>query len=252
MLKFFKIVRQNLLSESKTGKYVKYAFGEIILVVIGILIALSINNWNTYRLDRMVETDYLQRISNDLTIDTLNFSWTIESLKDKGEALETLLNLLKNQQIARIDSTMLLSHIGIGRHLSIAHPGVANGTFQELVNTGSMRHVTNTLLRSAINNYYLNAEHQNDRIVKKRTQSNYSTIVNSRIPGIRRIGDETDYQDDLISYRYILDMTKEAEFKTAVIAEYNSALFMLRIQEAGLIASKELLDLIMEELNDPN
>ena len=46
MIKFFRKIRQNLLSEGKTGKYLKYAIGEIILVVIGILIALSINNWN--------------------------------------------------------------------------------------------------------------------------------------------------------------------------------------------------------------
>ena len=46
MIKFFRLIRQNLLSEGKIGKYLTYALGEIFLVVIGILIALSINNWN--------------------------------------------------------------------------------------------------------------------------------------------------------------------------------------------------------------
>jgi hypothetical protein len=49
MIKFFRKIRQNLLSEGKTGKYMKYAIGEIVLVVLGILIALSINNWNDHR-----------------------------------------------------------------------------------------------------------------------------------------------------------------------------------------------------------
>ena len=49
MIKFFRKIRQNLLMENKTGKYLKYAIGEIVLVVIGILIALSINNWNENR-----------------------------------------------------------------------------------------------------------------------------------------------------------------------------------------------------------
>lgn len=46
MIKFFRKIRQNLIAEGKTTKYFKYAIGEIILVVIGILIALQINNWN--------------------------------------------------------------------------------------------------------------------------------------------------------------------------------------------------------------
>jgi len=46
MIKFFRKIRQNLLLENKTAMYFKYAIGEIILVVIGILIALRINNWN--------------------------------------------------------------------------------------------------------------------------------------------------------------------------------------------------------------
>ena len=46
MIKFFRKIRQNLLSEGKSRKYFKYAIGEIVLVVIGILIALQINNWN--------------------------------------------------------------------------------------------------------------------------------------------------------------------------------------------------------------
>jgi hypothetical protein len=49
MIKFFRKIRQNLLSEGKTGKYLKYALGEILLVVIGIVIALQIGDWNENR-----------------------------------------------------------------------------------------------------------------------------------------------------------------------------------------------------------
>lgn len=51
MINFFKKIRQDLLMENKTGKYLKYAIGEILLVVIGILIALQANNWNEDRKD---------------------------------------------------------------------------------------------------------------------------------------------------------------------------------------------------------
>jgi len=46
MIKFFRNIRKKILEQGKTTNYLKYAFGEIVLVVIGILIALQINNWN--------------------------------------------------------------------------------------------------------------------------------------------------------------------------------------------------------------
>ena len=69
MLKFFRKIRQNLLMENKTGKYFKYAIGEIVLVVIGILIALSINNWNENRKDNSTGKQYLRSIKEDLKKD---------------------------------------------------------------------------------------------------------------------------------------------------------------------------------------
>ena len=61
MIKFFRHIRQNLLMENKTGKYFKYAIGEIVLVVIGILIALSINNWNESRKNKILEVSIFDK-----------------------------------------------------------------------------------------------------------------------------------------------------------------------------------------------
>ena len=69
MIKFFRKIRQNLLSEGKTGKYFKYAIGEIILVVFGILIALSINNWNENRKTNLLEMEILKEVSDNLNED---------------------------------------------------------------------------------------------------------------------------------------------------------------------------------------
>ncbi|WP_411895926.1 DUF6090 family protein [Winogradskyella sp. A2] len=66
MIKFFRKIRQNLLSEGKTGKYLKYAIGEIILVMIGILLALQVNNWNENRKLADSEKLLLKELLNDL------------------------------------------------------------------------------------------------------------------------------------------------------------------------------------------
>ncbi|KPM32931.1 Hypothetical protein I595_1358 [Croceitalea dokdonensis DOKDO 023] len=62
MIKFFRKIRQKLLSENKFKKYLIYAIGEIILVVIGILIALSINNWNQKRIQKLEEQTIVKNI----------------------------------------------------------------------------------------------------------------------------------------------------------------------------------------------
>ncbi len=67
MIKIFRKIRQNQIMENKTGKYFKYAIGEIILVVIGILIALQINNWNGKRSLRTQEVNILKSLKADLT-----------------------------------------------------------------------------------------------------------------------------------------------------------------------------------------
>jgi hypothetical protein len=68
MIKFFRKIRQTLLSQGKTGKYLKYAIGEIFLVVIGILIALQINNWNKEFQNSKLEKLTLQNLKADLVL----------------------------------------------------------------------------------------------------------------------------------------------------------------------------------------
>lgn len=78
MIKFFRRIRQNLLMENKTSKYFKYAIGEIILVIIGILIAIQINNWNENRLNNKKLKSYIAEIVKDLKSD-------IESIREQQD-----------------------------------------------------------------------------------------------------------------------------------------------------------------------
>ena len=72
MIKFFRKIRQNLLSEGKTGKYFKYAIGEIVLVVIGILIALQINTWYDHRVQNSeissIYISVMEELENDVQL----------------------------------------------------------------------------------------------------------------------------------------------------------------------------------------
>ncbi len=90
MIKFFRKIRYDLMEKNKTGKYFKYAIGEIVLVVIGILIALSINNWNENRKNSVEEKAILESL-----LENLNLSKIQSELLISGE------NLLK-QDLIRI------------------------------------------------------------------------------------------------------------------------------------------------------
>ena len=96
MIKFFRKIRQKLLSENKFSKYLIYAIGEILLVVIGILIALQINNWNEHRKESNLELEMLNGLSIDLANNKVKISSMIsrDSLIIAGN--QHLLTLLKD------------------------------------------------------------------------------------------------------------------------------------------------------------
>ena len=65
MIKFFRNIRKKLLAEGETGNYIKYAIGEIVLVMIGILLALQVNSWNQSRLERIDEKNILAKLHDE-------------------------------------------------------------------------------------------------------------------------------------------------------------------------------------------
>ena len=88
MIKIFRKIRQNLLSQGKTGKYFKYAIGEIVLVVIGILIALSINNWNQSKQNQSQLKASLEFVKQNLNEDIKNLNMQIEYNESIQKAID--------------------------------------------------------------------------------------------------------------------------------------------------------------------
>lgn len=86
MLRFFRTIRKSLMEQNKTRTYLLYAVGEIFLVVIGILIALQVSNWNQERIERNQLTIYYERIHEEL-------SDQVSYLKDRRTSVEGLIDL---------------------------------------------------------------------------------------------------------------------------------------------------------------
>ena len=149
MIKFFRHIRQNLIMENKTSKYFKYAIGEIVLVVIGILIALSINNWNEERKQRQQETTYYCKISEDLKADIDNIDISVSSIDKRQRDAKTLLtNLLKIQD----DKTVLLrDYISALRSIRFVPIKAA---INDITSSGKLENLKNEDLKNEILNFY--------------------------------------------------------------------------------------------------
>ena len=91
-MKFFRKIRENLLSENKFSKYLIYAIGEILLVIIGILFAIQINNKNTERIEREIFESNLQYVLEDIKKDKAD----LLEIKERREIVENQIQLILN------------------------------------------------------------------------------------------------------------------------------------------------------------
>jgi len=96
VIKFFRNIRKQLLGEGNTSKYFKYAIGEILLVVIGILIALQINTWNEQRNAKIYEKKMLIEIVDDLKLDSTMIQAQRRRIKNFKNGIDSILALDKD------------------------------------------------------------------------------------------------------------------------------------------------------------
>jgi hypothetical protein len=149
MIKFFRKIRQKLLSENKFSKYLIYATGEIVLVVIGILIALQINNWNEDQKSAQQEKTYYCKIAEDLQVDVQNIDSSLVTLDKRLENTEQFLkNLLKTPN----DKQVILKYfIPTFRHYRFipTKPAIV-----DITSSGKLETLRNQALKNRILSHY--------------------------------------------------------------------------------------------------
>ncbi|MDO1501172.1 DUF6090 family protein [Winogradskyella maritima] len=246
MIKFFRQIRYNLMEKNKTSRYLKYAIGEIILVVIGILIALQINNWN----EKSKQDSEAQRMLKDLRKDVINDTIQLRDIYDKTIKRDSNL-------IAIIDLVAPESGHDKQKFINLCIRNISfdnvfevnSGTFDEAVSVGSLKYVPNDSLRQAIFNYYrttkqplndkLNIEQSNKALPiffeKFMTTKDIMNLFGSesRLP-------ELD----------IGALGKDPEFMRLITLKLASQSEQRKSWNNYLSLGKELLDAIEKEIND--
>lgn len=186
MLRFFRRIRRKLLDQGSFRKYLVYAIGEIFLVMIGILLALQVNNWNTERGNRELEKYYLDRIIQDLTADSVLLERLLYANNRSLVLMEAVLTTMGNGPIhMRKDTIVMEAHamfpdieslliasypfrrfqadsleqsfteqLDVLKRIRFFYP--TESTFQELLSNGKLEVVKDRKLRAAIMGHYTN------------------------------------------------------------------------------------------------
>lgn len=151
MLKFFRSIRKTLLNEGKTSKYFKYAIGEIFLVVIGILIALQINNWNTRRQSDQKEQKILKILKSEFLYNKHELNRNIEKATTLMQNADSLL-LYFDTSKERIDAGKLRRLTGSLGAYSTFDP--SNGALTNLISSGELNLIKNDSLRITLSKWF--------------------------------------------------------------------------------------------------
>lgn len=148
MLHFFRILRRRLLTSNKFSKYLLYAVGEIILVVIGILIALQIDNWNEERKQRETEIHYLNNLKTDLQLNIAELDDYIAYRSSEVEAATRVLEHFEGKPLINlVDFTYDIVNVYGWQRFN-----QQDNTFQELVNSGNLALISNDSIKNGLLN----------------------------------------------------------------------------------------------------
>lgn len=156
MISFFRKIRQKLLTQNRVTQYLIYALGEITLVMIGILLALQVNNWNEGRKELKEEEKILMNLNAEFKVNLDQLNSNLAQTDTARFASKKLLNLMSNT------NTRNYSSKGIDTLLrkSITNPAwfPSSLSLADLINSGKITKLNNTSLRQLINSYNNNLD----------------------------------------------------------------------------------------------
>ncbi|MBC3760026.1 hypothetical protein H7U19_16570 [Hyunsoonleella sp. SJ7] len=255
MIKFFRKIRQKMLTENRFGKYLIYAIGEIILVVIGILIALQINNRNELIKTNSKQKTYLSLIKNEME-NNLN------SLKEERIILskvilnqQIVLELMQNEFSRDTISENQLSKILVNAISNDISVNYENGVLTELIVSGNLKDIKNDSIRSKLSSWeskIYKIREQENSLSTYWDKSNDFFELNGKF---RTLFDQTTYSDYVEIERLPVNESNKkvlnsTEFENILLIKLASSMHL----EKGVYPKYkselvELIDLIDKEIN---
>ena len=151
MIKLFRKIRQKLLSENKFSKYLIYAIGEIILVMIGILLALQVNNWNENRKINKQELQLIESLQKEFTYNKSELDRSIKKAQIIQKRCETILKNTGNHEmnLSKLESDSLVNW-GLANIITY---DPSNGIISDIISSGKIQIIKNEKLKNFLSNW---------------------------------------------------------------------------------------------------
>lgn len=175
MIKFFRHIRKSLIMENKASKYFKYAIGEIILVVIGILIALQINNWNENRKNQIKEAKFIESFKNDLLVNKTELNRVIEKSEITSKISDSILKLQRGE-LDDFNIEVFVSCVMNATGFTVYK--TQEGTIKDIMGSGQLDVIQNDSIRLAIGSWEANLKdlREWEKLEKTATDSYYKYL----------------------------------------------------------------------------
>ncbi len=206
MLIFFRRLRQGILDSGATKKYLLYAVGEILLVMIGILLALQVNRWNQHRVENKLERTYLESFLSDLHTDSICIERNrFILIEEKKPGLEIIDRLLGRDPSCCEESIRTAIEYSAYLGWAIVNER-SKATFDDIISSGNLRLITNSHLRAAILGYYSFWDHAYER--QDQRKSNYANLT-YKLFGDEEGDDAEWFHRTLNNNQDLLEFTRE-------------------------------------------
>jgi Family of unknown function (DUF6090) len=253
MIKFFRNIRQTMIKENKVSKYLLYAIGEIVLVVIGILIALQINNSNEARKTRATELNFLNNIKEDLQLNLTALDEFIQTRNVAITSCEIVLDYFEAKKELDLDDFNYHS-----LNVMIWFPFHQNdNTYQELLNSGQLSIISNKAIKDRLQN--MQTSYKTIAFVENEMQQDFENYMYDPYFKTADLNINFENFNQQLSKQHptlnidkdkINTLLQNILFKNGyVLSKYNSGLLIeeyTKMKETTI----ELMALIDEELNE--
>jgi len=238
MIKFFRRIRYDQMKKNKTGKYFKYAIGEIVLVVIGILIALQINNWNEVRKTENMGKVYIGEIYTELKNEVTNLNGVLLGLQIQYDGTESVLSFFESDDKVIKDTIQFTNNHWAPSKIFIIQRN--KNTYDELSGSGQIGLLKNDFLSILLDRFYDNLDMRitnfKEYPLQMRMELRKLTFPIGSVKDAKY-----DFVEDKLTKAFIQEYLSNEKVYETLLAIFKTCRFNIKFFKTSLLEAENLI-----------